>query len=101
MGMCVGEKRTLLVPAALGYGDNGAGEDIPGGATLQFTVECIAIEEGKAPENLFKTIDADGDGKLLKEEVAAWFKKEQDADMPVRVVVWSLVCCTRTHAFGA
>jgi len=82
MDMCVGEKRTLIVPPALGYGANGAGNDIPGGATLKFTVECIGIEEGKEAENLFATIDADKDDKLTAEEVGAWFKKEQGGDMP-------------------
>ena len=44
-GICVGEKRTLIIPASLGYGDQGAGGDIPGGATLKFTVECLAINQ--------------------------------------------------------
>jgi len=42
-GMCVAETRKLTIPADLGYGDDGAGDDIPGGATLQFQVELLSI----------------------------------------------------------
>merc|ERR1711881_50412 len=42
--MCPGEKRRLTIPAHLGYGDRGAGADIPGGATLVFEVELVKIE---------------------------------------------------------
>lgn len=39
--MCVGEKRKLTIPPSLGYGDRGAGNVIPGGATLTFEVSFI------------------------------------------------------------
>ena len=43
-GMKVGGKRTLLIPAAQGYGDRGAGDDIPPGARLVFDVELLKVQ---------------------------------------------------------
>jgi FKBP-type peptidyl-prolyl cis-trans isomerase FkpA len=42
-GMRVGGKRTLLIPATLGYGDDGAGDAIPPGASLVFDVELLGV----------------------------------------------------------
>jgi len=76
LGMCVGEKRKLIVPAALGYGDQGAGDIIPGGATLLFDVELISTEEGPTPVNVFNQMDIDSDMALSRDEIASYLKQQ-------------------------
>lgn len=43
--MKVGDKWRLFIPSDLAYGDQGAGQQIPPGATLIFEVELLSIEK--------------------------------------------------------
>jgi FKBP-type peptidyl-prolyl cis-trans isomerase FkpA len=46
--MKVGGKAKLVCPSDIAYGDRGAGANIPGGSTLMFEVELLAIKEPAA-----------------------------------------------------
>ncbi|MCY7366508.1 MAG: FKBP-type peptidyl-prolyl cis-trans isomerase [Frankiaceae bacterium] len=43
VGMRAGGRRQLVIPPDLGYGDQGAGADIPPGATLVFVVDLLQV----------------------------------------------------------
>lgn len=67
----------------MGYGANGAGGVIPGGATLNFDVEVVSVggaegdmdfDEGDMP-NIFAKLDTDRSGDLSLEEIEAHFKE--------------------------
>jgi FK506-binding protein 14 len=77
--MCVGEKRRLIVPSHLGYGEHGAGEVIPPGATLVFETELLKIETSPPTVNVFKEIDNNEDSQLSREEVSEYLKKQMES----------------------
>lgn len=83
IGLCKGAKVTLVIPPEMGYGERGAGPDIPGGATLNFDVEVVDISETPPPPpNIFKEIDTDESGHISKEEVEAFFQNRHGAGIP-------------------
>lgn len=83
VGLCKGAKANLVIPPEMAYGQNGAGDVIPGGATLKFDVEVVDIDTNPPPmPNTFKEIDTDADGKLTKEEVEAFFQKTRGVGTP-------------------
>jgi Ca2+-binding EF-hand superfamily protein len=77
VGMCVGEKRRLIIPPELGYGDQGLDGKIPGQATLIFDIVLLDTEEEDLdPVNVFKQIDQDADSKISKEELRTFLKPD-------------------------
>jgi len=102
IGLCKGAKATLVIPPEEGYGEDGAGDDIPGGATLNFDVEVVDVKD-EVPEGAgmdgeedqtallqkqFDEIDGDKDGKLTKDEVEAHFKKEDGPEAEIPEGFW-------------
>jgi FKBP-type peptidyl-prolyl cis-trans isomerase len=45
-GMKVGERKLLVIPPEMGYGEAGAGQVIPPQATLVFDIELVEIRPG-------------------------------------------------------
>ncbi|XP_010328927.1 peptidyl-prolyl cis-trans isomerase FKBP10 isoform X2 [Saimiri boliviensis] len=85
-GMCVGERRQLIVPPHLAHGENGA-RGVPGSAVLQFEVELVSREDGlptgylfvwheDPPANLFEDMDLNKDGEVPPEEFSTFIKAQ-------------------------
>ncbi|MBN3296503.1 peptidyl-prolyl cis-trans isomerase FKBP9 [Amia ocellicauda] len=80
-GMCVGERRVVIVPPHLGHGEDGA-RGVPGSAVLRFELELVGLQKGvpqgylfvwleDPPENLFEALDLNKDGEVPLEEFSA------------------------------
>lgn len=66
IGMCVGEKRKLVIPPHLGYGERGVDGEVPGSAVLLFDVELVDVEEG-LPEGYMFIWNSDVSPDLFSE----------------------------------
>lgn len=67
---------SLFYINSLGYGDRGAGNVIPGGATLLFDVELVNIGDSTPTTNVFKEIDENKDMQLSRDEVCNTYVKQ-------------------------
>ncbi|XP_068068392.1 peptidyl-prolyl cis-trans isomerase FKBP10 isoform X2 [Anomalospiza imberbis] len=57
LGMCAGEKRSIVIPPFLAYGEKGYGDKIPGSAVLIFDVHIIDFHNPEDPveiETMFR-----------------------------------------------
>ncbi|XP_037119840.1 peptidyl-prolyl cis-trans isomerase FKBP9 [Syngnathus acus] len=70
LGMCVGERRHLVVPPHLGYGEDGVIDEVPGSAVLVFDIELMEMEDGLPEGYMF----------IWNEEVSGDLFTEMDTD---------------------
>ncbi|KAM6959008.1 peptidyl-prolyl cis-trans isomerase FKBP9 [Aplochiton taeniatus] len=68
--MCVGERRHLVIPPHLGYGERGVDGEVPGSAVLVFDIELMDLEEGLPEGYMF----------IWNDDVSADLFTEMDRD---------------------
>jgi FKBP-type peptidyl-prolyl cis-trans isomerase 2 len=74
--MRTGDKFRLIIPPDLGYGDKGAGEIIPPGATLIFDVDLISVH--KAKKSFLDTLMTITMEKNVKKAVDVYYSLKED-----------------------
>ncbi|XP_060798274.1 peptidyl-prolyl cis-trans isomerase FKBP10 [Neoarius graeffei] len=83
-GMCVGEKREVIVPPHFGHGQN-EGSVVPADAVLVFELELLELHKGvpqgflfvwleEIPDPLFSFMDLNQDGEIPLEEFRAFIR---------------------------
>ncbi|KAM4688164.1 peptidyl-prolyl cis-trans isomerase FKBP9 [Discoglossus pictus] len=88
--MCVGEKRTVVIPPHLGYGEAGVEGEVPGSAVLVFDIELLELTpglpdgymfiwNGEVSPNLFEELDKDNDKEVLLEEFSDYILTQVEA----------------------
>ncbi|XP_059829684.1 peptidyl-prolyl cis-trans isomerase FKBP9 isoform X3 [Hypanus sabinus] len=88
-GMCVEERRTIIVPPHLGYGEKGLAGEVPGSAVLVFNVELVELVTGlpegylfvwneEVSPDVFQEIDKDGNNEISSEEFSKYIQAQVD-----------------------
>ncbi|XP_020782011.2 peptidyl-prolyl cis-trans isomerase FKBP10 [Boleophthalmus pectinirostris] len=83
-GMCVGERREVVIPPHWGHGENEA-SGVPASAVLLFELELVQLQKGvpdgfmfvwleDGPEPLFPAMDLNGDKEVPLEEFSEFIK---------------------------
>ncbi|XP_072224906.1 peptidyl-prolyl cis-trans isomerase FKBP10-like [Leuresthes tenuis] len=83
-GMCVGERREVVIPPHWAHGEDGAG-GVPRSAVLVFELELVELQKGvpegymfvwlgDTPDPLFQTMDLNGDKEVPLEEFSNFIR---------------------------
>ncbi|XP_067837970.1 peptidyl-prolyl cis-trans isomerase FKBP9 [Heptranchias perlo] len=88
--MCIGEKRTIIVPPHLGYGERGVEGEVPGSAVLVFDVELMELVaglpegymfvwNGEVSPDLFQEMDKDENKEVSPEEFSKYILSQVES----------------------